>query len=76
MQPDELYLHAVSLLSRKDYSLREMRRVLRRCSDDATTIEGVIAHLLERDYLNDRRIAEKNVSRYLKRLYGPSLIRQ
>ncbi|WP_437891695.1 regulatory protein RecX [Phytobacter sp. V91] len=76
MKPDELYEHAVSLLARKDYSNGEMRRALHHMTDDGMTVETVIVRLRDSDYLNDQRIAENMVSRFLRKQYGPTRIRQ
>lgn len=75
MRSAELYQHAVSLLSRKDYSNNGMRRALHHLSDDGMTVEEVIVRLGDNNYLNDQRMAENMVSRLLRKQYGPLRIR-
>lgn len=75
MRSAELYQHAVSLLSRKDYSNNGMRRALHHLSDDGMTVEDVIVRLGDNNYLNDQRMAENMVSRLLRKQYGPLRIR-
>lgn len=75
MKTDALYEHAVTLLSRKDYSNGEMRRTLHAMTDDGMDVEVVLQRLREYGYLNDRRIAENMLSRFLRKQYGPVRIR-
>ncbi len=67
MKSEELYQHAVSLLSRKDHSNNEMRRALHHLSDDGMAVEAVIARLCDNSYLDDQRMAENMVSRLLRK---------
>ena len=75
MKSEELYQHAVCLLSRKDHSNNEMRRALHHLSDDGTEVEAVIARLHDSNYIDDQRMAENMVSRLLRKQYGPLRIR-
>lgn len=75
MKTDALYEHAVTLLARKDYSNGEMRRVLHAMTDDGMDVEVVLQLLREYGYLNDQRIAENMLSRFLRKQYGPVRIR-
>jgi regulatory protein len=75
MTPEALYEHAVTLLARKDYSHGEMRRVLHTMTDDVMTVEAALLRLLESGYIDDRRLAENLLSRFLRKEYGPSRIR-
>lgn len=75
MRVDALYEHAVTLLARKDYSNGEMRRALHAMTDDGMNVEVVLQRLREYGYLNDRRIAENMLSRFLRKQYGPVRIR-
>lgn len=76
MEPDELYQHAIFLLARKDYSNGEIRRALHHLSDDTMAVESAIARLRDNNYLDDQRIAENMVSRFLRKQYGPIRIKQ
>lgn len=75
MTADALYEHAVTLLAHKDYSNGEMRRVLHTMTDDGMSVETVLQRLREFGYLNDRRIAENLLSRFLRKQYGPGRVR-
>lgn len=75
MSVDPLYEHAVTLLARKDYCNGEMRRVLHSMTDDDMAVEVVLQRLREYGYLDDRRIAENMLSRFLRKQYGPVRIR-
>ena len=76
MEPDELYQHAIVLLARKDYSNGEIRRALHHLSDDTIAGESAIGRLRDNNYLDNRRIAENMVSRFLRKQYGPVRIKQ
>lgn len=75
MKSEELYQHAVCLLSRKDHSSNGMRRALHLLTDDGMAVEAVIARLCDNSYLDDQRMAENMVSRLLRKQYGPLRIR-
>jgi len=67
---------AVALLSRRDFCSSELRQALRTQGFESTTIEGVIAELIERGYLNDERYAQQYVTLHAERGQGPLRIRR
>lgn len=75
MSQEHLYDFAVGLLAKRDYSSGEMRRSLsRQGNEDA--VEAVMERLLSHHYLDDTRLAEKEISKQLAKLHGLSRIKQ
>ncbi|MEX9876153.1 regulatory protein RecX [Providencia rettgeri] len=72
---DKLYHHAVSLLARKDYTNGEMRRILSQLTEDSIDVEVTLSNLRDEGYINDQRIAENMLSRFLRKQYGVTRIR-
>lgn len=66
---------AVRALSRREYSVYELRSKLERSYDDAT-VEQVLDELLERNLLSDQRFAEVFVRSRIERGQGPMRIRE
>ena len=75
MSQEHLYDFAVGLLAKRDYSSGEMRRYLSR-QDDEDAVESVMGRLLSHHYLDDTRLAEKEISKQLAKLHGLSRIKQ
>lgn len=84
MNYQELYQYAIFMLSRRDYSTRELqRRIERRIREtekDSPTapecLPQVIERLLESQYLDDSRTIYSFFRSYLNKSYGPLRIRQ
>ncbi|MBQ0214061.1 regulatory protein RecX [Proteus vulgaris] len=84
MTYQELYQYAIFMLSRRDYSTRELqRRIERRIREtekDSPTapecLPQVIERLLESQYLDDNRTIYSFFRSYLNKSYGPLRIRQ
>jgi regulatory protein len=55
----DLYTAAISGLSRRSYSVYEMRTYLERRADDKETVQRVLARLKEHKYLDDERYARQ-----------------
>ena len=80
--PKPVHTHAVllerayALLARRDHARAELKRKLRRYDPPPEVLEGVIAHLAERGYLDDVRFA-RVVTGSLTRAgsHGPAAIR-
>ncbi|ANS88156.1 regulatory protein RecX (plasmid) [Vibrio scophthalmi] len=76
MTYEYLYDFAVGLLAKRDYSSGEMRRRLAEQSDDETMIELVMERLLSFHYLDDYRLAEKEIEKHLHQYHGLLRIKQ
>lgn len=84
MTYQELYQYAIFMLSRRDYSTKELqRRIERRIREtekDSPTapecLPQVIERLLESQYLDDNRTIYSFFRSYLNKSYGPLRIRQ
>jgi regulatory protein len=68
--------HAYVLLSRRDHSTAELTARLADKGFEAGDIEGVVAQLRERGYLDDARFAAHYVSAHARRGQGPQRIRR
>jgi regulatory protein len=58
LDSDGLWAYALRILAGKAYSTAEMRTKLSRRAENAEDVEGVLARLVESQYLDDRRFAE------------------
>lgn len=76
MTRTELYNIAIGLLSRRDYSIRELTRYLLRSTPDEDMVSAVITQLHEQHFLDDLRIAERERDKGLKKFHGPTRIKQ
>jgi regulatory protein len=71
------YLKAISRLSRREMSAAEVRKGLTRDGFEEVAIEGAIARLRERRYIDDSRLGEQFArSRMSDRGYGRAWVRQ
>jgi SOS response regulatory protein OraA/RecX len=59
---NEIYGHAVKLLRRRDYTVRQMRQKLEEKFGEAP--DAVINQLLQKRFLDDRRFAENVVQKH------------
>ncbi len=66
---------AYRLLGRREHSRMELERKLRKRGGAPAEIREVVEHLLERDYLSDRRFAEAFARNRVERGHGPIRIR-
>jgi SOS response regulatory protein OraA/RecX len=62
---DEIYLYALQLLRRRDYTIASLRETLQ--TRFGTVPEQLLQHLITRGFLNDRRFAENYVATRRKR---------
>ena len=69
---DEIYAHALKLLRSRDYTVTRLREKLE--AKFGTVPEELIARLIQKKFLSDRRFAENYVERRKSR--GASLLRQ
>jgi len=76
MNEQALYDYAVSYLAKKDYASGELRKMLRRESNDEEIIESVMDKLLSHHYVDDSRLIEKELQKQVNKLHGPTRIKQ
>ena len=69
---NDIYSHALKLLSGRDYTIESLRRKLE--ARFGTVPDDVIDLLVQKGYLNDRRYAEIYVAR--RKRYGPARLRE
>jgi regulatory protein len=62
---------AVELLSRRDFCARELCEKLTAQGYEPSIIEGVVAELTERGFVNDERYAQQYVALHADRGHGP-----
>jgi len=62
---DEVYVHALKLLQRHDYTIAELRTKL--VAKFSAVPEGLIEQLTQKNFLNDRRFAENYVAKRKER---------
>src|SRR5262245_8602651 len=61
MAKDEVYLYALKLLGRRDYTIASLRQKL--LAKFADVSDDLIEQLLRKNFLNDRRFAENYVAK-------------
>jgi len=66
---------AVALLARRDFSSSELADKLQAQGYEADTIQGVVAELAERKFIDDERYVRQFVSYHAGRGQGPARIR-
>ena len=76
MIEQELYDHAVSLLSKRDYSSGDLRYQLSTLSFDENVVDSVMEKLLSHHYVDDMRLIERELEKQLAKLHGESRIKQ
>ena len=62
---------AVALLSRRDFCARELAETLNDQGFEAGAVDGVVAELIERGFVNDERYAQHYVASHAERGHGP-----
>ena len=75
MSQEQLYDFAVGLLAKRDYASGEIRRQLSKQGDNEL-VEQVMDKLLSHHYLDDARLAEREISKQIAKLHGVSRIKQ
>ncbi|GAD28560.1 regulatory protein recX [Photobacterium leiognathi lrivu.4.1] len=75
MSQEQLYDFAVGLLAKRDYASGEIRRQLSKQGDNEL-VEQVMEKLLSHHYLDDARLAEREISKQIAKLHGVSRIKQ
>ncbi|EAR53342.1 Regulatory protein recX (oraA protein) [Photobacterium sp. SKA34] len=75
MSQEQLYDFAVGLLAKRDYASGEIRRQLSKQGDNEL-VEKVMDKLLSHHYLDDARLAEREISKQIAKLHGVSRIKQ
>ena len=76
MTEQELYDYAVSLLAKKNYSSGDMHRQLARLTEKMDGVELVLHRLTDNYYLNDPQLIAYLFDKHIKRLHGPTRIKQ
>lgn len=72
---DRLLDAALRLLSRREHSVKELQRKLRKKGFTPEEISGVIEKVQRLGYLSDERFAESRARDLIRRGYGPGYIR-
>ncbi|HDM8239188.1 TPA: regulatory protein RecX [Vibrio campbellii] len=75
MTEQELYEYAVTLLSKRDYSSRDLKYQLSHLSDD-NHVDAVMERLLSHHYVDDTRLIEREIQKQLAKLHGEVRIKQ
>lgn len=76
MNADKLYALAVSALSRRDHTQKQMELFLHSHSQDADLVSELMLRLNENGYLNDNRVLDNELRKYIDKCYGKRRIRQ
>lgn len=76
VNPADVRFAAMNLLARREHSLWELHRKLRRRFDDEAIIEAELLRLSEENLQSDERFAESYARQRAGRGYGPVKIRQ
>lgn len=76
MTEQELYDYAVSLLAKKNYSSGDMHRQLARLTEKMDGVEHVLRRLTDNHYLNDPQLIAYLFDKHIKKLHGPTRIKQ
>ncbi|MCB1705851.1 MAG: regulatory protein RecX [Halioglobus sp.] len=74
--PADIRLAAMNLLARREHSLWELRRKLRRRFSDAGVLDEQLARLTEENLQSDLRFAESYAHQRIYRGYGPLRLRE
>lgn len=76
MTEQELYDYAVSLLVKKNYSSGNMKRQLAKLAEKTDDVEHVLCRLTDNHYLNDAEFITYLFEKHIKKLHGPTRIKQ
>tara|TARA_R110002124_G_scaffold43823_6_gene134506 strand:- start:4837 stop:5304 length:468 start_codon:yes stop_codon:yes gene_type:complete len=74
--PADIRLAAMNLLARREHSLWELRRKLRRRFSDERLLDEQLARLTEQNLQSDLRFAESYAHQRIYRGYGPVRLRE
>ena len=76
MDFDKLYDIAIGALARRDYSAKQLTLFLKSHCNDDDKVSQIISRLSDHNYLNDGRLLEREINKYLAKQYGQSRIQQ
>lgn len=76
VDPAAIRLAAMNLLARREHSLGELRRKLRRRFGDVQEVESQLQRLVAENLQNDARFGESYARMRAARGYGPARLRQ
>lgn len=74
--PPDVRLAAMNLLARREHSVWELRRKLKRRFTDEAVIDEQISRLTEQNLQSDMRFAESYTRQRINRGYGPVRLRE
>ena len=76
VNPADVRFAAMNLLARREHSLSELRRKLRRRFPDGQLVETQLQRLVDENLQSDERFAESYAYQRSGRGYGPARVRQ
>ncbi|MBG6243311.1 MAG: regulatory protein RecX [Candidatus Symbiopectobacterium sp. Dall1.0] len=76
MSEKELYDYAITLLAKKDYSSGSLRRLLSKLTEKEEDVDRVVRRLSDNHYLNDTQLINNLIDKHIKKLHGPTRIKQ
>lgn len=76
MSENKLYDYAITLLAKKDYSSRSLSRLLSKLTKKEEYVDQVVRRLIDNHYLNDAQLITNLISKHVKKLHGPTRIKQ
>lgn len=76
MSENELYDYAITLLAKKDYSSGSLHRLLSKLTENEEDVDRVVRRLSDNHYLNDTQLINNLIDKYIKKLHGPTRIKQ
>lgn len=76
IDPADIRLAAMNLLARREHSVWELRRKLKRRFPDGELLDEQLARLAEENLQSDMRFAESYVRQRIERGYGPVRLRE
>lgn len=76
MSENELYDYAITLLAKKDYSSGSLHRLLSKLTEKEEDVDRVVRRLSDNHYLNDTQLINNLIDKHIKKLHGPTRIKQ
>lgn len=76
MSENELYDYAITLLAKKDFSSGSLIHLLSKLTEKEEYIANVIQKLSNSNHLNDTRLVTMLIDKQIKKLHGPTRIKQ
>ena len=70
----EIYLHAIKLLARQDYSCQGLRNKLAAKNFDSAALDAAIKLLTQKGLLNDNKFMRNKVINLMQKNYSPDYI--